>query len=327
MSIPIYDGIFLIIQFFCYVLYILLVICFSVKIHKDKKISCDTTSFVYHFIANSFFDFLQVFDVIVFQKFLHWDILIPFYLSDPWFITLYLPVAYVSISGSVLGLLINVVNRYCALSHISFFKNFWTKSTSLKLIFLQFLLPILAFSYSYPHKAYVVYVPSFNFYVLSLKNNLVALMNNALLMGISMVAAIITTILNIIILRNYKKLVVKKSRKESSKLFSMLFYMIITTLCLFALAFEQLIRLCFVIVGYKEGVYHLTYALFWILPILTMVQPIITLIMSKSLREYFLLFYFKRFLPRKRQIDQTGMARINDTKNQTQIRTLKKITI
>uniref|UniRef100_A0A0K0FCH9 Serpentine receptor class gamma n=1 Tax=Strongyloides venezuelensis TaxID=75913 RepID=A0A0K0FCH9_STRVS len=288
---------------------------------NNKKISCDTTSFVYHFIANAFFDFLQVFDIIVFQKFLHWKVLIPFFLSDPWFITLYLPIAYVSISGSVIGLLITVVNRYCALCHISFFKKFWTKSMSIKLIFLQFLLPILAFSYSYPHRAIVVYVPSFNFYVLSLKNNLVALMNNALLMSISMIAAIITTILNIIILRSYKKLVVKKLGKDSSKFFSMLFYMIVTTLCLFALAFEQLIRLWFVIVGYKEGVYFLTYALFWILPILTMVQPIITLIMSKSLREYFLLFYFKKCLPRKKHVDQTKITRINETKNQTKIQT------
>uniref|UniRef100_A0A0K0FNU9 G_PROTEIN_RECEP_F1_2 domain-containing protein n=1 Tax=Strongyloides venezuelensis TaxID=75913 RepID=A0A0K0FNU9_STRVS len=299
MKIPLVDEIFLIIQIICYILYILLTISFVFKLLREKHCDYDTTTFLYHFIANSIFDILQALAVIIFQKFLHWDILISYYLSSKWLPIIYGPVLYTSILGSVLGSLITVVNRYCALYHVLFFKTFWTKTICLKIIFLQFTIPILLFSFNFYYSSRIIYVQSYKFYVFSVINDLASMMNNVILSIITFICSVISIVLNIVILRKYTEIMKKTPVNERSKRLLMLLYMVVTTLCLLALSIEQFVRLYFGIVNDKEGIYILTFLLYWIIPIFTIIQPVVTLIMSKNLRNYFLSFYFDIFLPKR----------------------------
>ncbi|CEF60963.1 7TM GPCR, serpentine receptor class g (Srg) family and GPCR, rhodopsin-like, 7TM domain-containing protein [Strongyloides ratti] len=225
-----------------------------------------------------------------------------------------------SILGSVLGCLITVINRYCALCHIVFFKQMWTKSLCFKLIFLQILLPILLFSFNLFYDVNVIYVSYFNFYTFTIMNNIASVMNNVILSTITFIATVITIVLNIIILRKYSEIMINTNAKERSKRFLMLIYMGVTTLCLLALSIEQFVRLYFGIVDDKIGIYYLTFVLYWIIPIFTIVQPVITLIMSKQLRKYFLCFYFNPFLPQKYKLKKSFTTK-------TTVSAIKKTTI
>uniref|UniRef100_A0A0N5CIS0 Serpentine receptor class gamma n=1 Tax=Strongyloides papillosus TaxID=174720 RepID=A0A0N5CIS0_STREA len=305
MEIPIIDGIFLIFQIFGYILYIMLAICFVFKIINDSKRECDITSFLYHFIANSIFDIIQPLAIIVFQKSIHWKISIQFFLTSTWIKRVYSPICFISIVGLILGHLISVVNRYYALYHSITFKTFWTKKTCLRIIFLQYFIPIFIFSYSFFYEAKLVYVPSFDIYVFSLTGKEINIANNVIFVGIPVISAIITATLNIIIFRKYNQVIAKGSGKERSKRFLMLSYMVVTTICLIIFATEQLLRLYFSSINKNDGLVLISFTLYWIIPSLTILQPIMTLIMSKNLRDYFLSFYFKRFLGRNKQISST----------------------
>uniref|UniRef100_A0A0K0FNV0 Serpentine receptor class gamma n=1 Tax=Strongyloides venezuelensis TaxID=75913 RepID=A0A0K0FNV0_STRVS len=304
MEIPLADEIFLIIQIMCYVLYILLAISFVFKLLREKHCDLDTGTFLYHFIANSIFDILQSLAVIIFQKFLHWKIFVPYYLSSKWLPLIYGSTIYGSILGSVLGSLITVINRYCALRHVLFFKTFWTKSMCLKIIFLQFMISILAFSFNFFYTSEVIYVKTYNFYVFTVINDLASMMNNVILSIITFICSVISIVLNIVILRKYTQIMKKTPVRERSKRLLMFFYMAVTTICLLSLSVEQFVRLYFGIVNDKEKVYFCTFVFYWIIPIFTIVQPIATLIMSKSLRKYFLSFYFHKCLPKSFQMSK-----------------------
>uniref|UniRef100_A0A0K0FCI1 Serpentine receptor class gamma n=1 Tax=Strongyloides venezuelensis TaxID=75913 RepID=A0A0K0FCI1_STRVS len=167
---------------------------------------------------------------------------------------------------------------------------------------ITYFLPTAIFSYNLFYEAEVAYVTSFDFYTFIITDEWVNLMNSSILLVTSVISAVITFTLNIVTLRKYSKVINKKKGNERSKLFLMFLYMAITTMCLILFAIERLIGLYFRIVKNNEGDYFLTFTLYWILPILTLTQPVTTLIMSKSLRKFFLSFYFKRFLPRNHQI-------------------------
>uniref|UniRef100_A0A0N5BYN9 Serpentine receptor class gamma n=1 Tax=Strongyloides papillosus TaxID=174720 RepID=A0A0N5BYN9_STREA len=280
----------------------MLAICFVFKLINDGKRESDTTSFLYHFVANSVFDIIQCLAIIIFQKFLHWKILVQFFLTSTWIKRAYGPIGYISIIGLILGHLIAVVNRYCALYHCITFKTFWTKKTCLILIFLQYCIPIVILSHNVFYEAKVVYVPFFDIFIFSLTDKWINIVNNVIFVGISVISAIITATLNIVIFRKYNQVVAKGSGKERSKRFLMLSYMAVTTICLIIFAIEQLVRLYFSISKKNDGLIIISFTLFWIIPSLTIMQPIMTLIMSKNLRDYFLSFYFNRCLPIKKQI-------------------------
>uniref|UniRef100_A0A0N5BCI7 G_PROTEIN_RECEP_F1_2 domain-containing protein n=1 Tax=Strongyloides papillosus TaxID=174720 RepID=A0A0N5BCI7_STREA len=305
MEIPLADGISLIIQIMCYILYILLAISFIFKLLREKQRDYDTTTFLYHFIANTFFDILQSLAVIIFQKFLHWKILVPHYLSSKFLPIIYGSTIYGSILGSVLGSLITVVNRYCALYHVVFFKTFWTKTMCLKLIFLQFMLPILLFSFNFFYTSKVVYVPSYDCYIFFVINEVASMMNNVILSIVTFICSVISIVLNVVILRKYTQVMKNAPRNERSKRLLMFLYMAVTTICLLALSIEQFVRLYFGILEDKERIYFFSFVLYWIIPIFTITQPIVTLIMSRSLRRFFLSFYFNILLPEQYRISKS----------------------
>uniref|UniRef100_A0A0N4ZXL4 Serpentine receptor class gamma n=1 Tax=Parastrongyloides trichosuri TaxID=131310 RepID=A0A0N4ZXL4_PARTI len=298
----------------------MLCVCFCVKLYNDKNNDHDTNTFLLHFIANAIFDVIQAIAVLVYQKFLHWRFFISFYLSSTWIKKTYAPILYMSIMGSVLGCTFTVVNRYCALCHIVYFREKWTKKLCFKLITLQFFLPIFCYSFNLLFVTDVIYVEYFDFYTFTITNNMASMTNNVILSTSTFIASVITVVLNIIIIQKYNKIMINTSSREKSKRFLMLLYMVVTSLCLVALFIEQFVRLMFGIYNDKNGIYFLTFVLYWIIPTFTLVQPVITLIMSKHLRYYFYNFYFHRVLPRRFAEDKSIVKK-------TTVTAIKKTTI
>uniref|UniRef100_A0A0N4ZAN4 Serpentine receptor class gamma n=1 Tax=Parastrongyloides trichosuri TaxID=131310 RepID=A0A0N4ZAN4_PARTI len=300
MTIPIYDAIFLGFQCVCYIIYIMLALIFINKMvsGKDRKNEKDFTSFKIHFIINTFYDILQAFAVLIFQKFLHWNIWIEFFKNNLFTHILYAPVLYMSILGSIIGGCIIVINRYCALVHPIFFKQRWNIKVSLTLVGIQVILPIFSFSHNFFYNSKVNYYEILHIHTFDIADKAISQLNNVILSFFSGIVCFITLSLNIILLHRYGKLIEGLNKNEKSKKTYMFFYSLATTLCLFLLFAEQVIRLIFGLTHNDTGIYILTYVLYWIIPTFTCLQPILILTMSKEIRRQFILTYFSFLLPK-----------------------------
>uniref|UniRef100_A0A0K0E2S5 Serpentine receptor class gamma n=1 Tax=Strongyloides stercoralis TaxID=6248 RepID=A0A0K0E2S5_STRER len=322
MSIPIYDAIFLGIQCICYLIYIMLALSFFLKMLENKDKEKDVTTFKIHFIMNSFFDILQAFSVIIFQKFLHWNILVSYFNENKWIKFLYAPILYMSIFGSVIGGCYTVINRYCALVYPIFFRQKWSKNISYALIMLQFILPISCFLQNIFVETIVIHIPEYNTYIFKITSDYVSQLNNLILAIGTGIVCLITLSCNIIIFHRYTKLFHGLNKNERSKKTSIFFYSIGTTLCLFLLFLEQLIRYIFIIKNNKSGIFFLTYVLYWIIPSFTCFQPIIILIISKDIRKKFLKAYFFYILPKRYYENNNNVIPILGTINKKPILTI-----
>uniref|UniRef100_A0A0N5BYP0 7TM_GPCR_Srx domain-containing protein n=1 Tax=Strongyloides papillosus TaxID=174720 RepID=A0A0N5BYP0_STREA len=179
-----------------------------------------------------------------------------------WIKRVYSPICFISLVGLILGHLISVINRYCATYHSITFKTFWTKKLCLRLIFLQYFIPIVIHSYNFFCEPKLVYIPSFDIYVFSFTDKWVSIVNNAILLGTSIISVIVTTILNIAIFCKYNQVISKTSKKEHSKRFLMLSYMAVSTICLVIFATEQLAILYFSSVSRIDGLIFISFTLF-----------------------------------------------------------------
>ncbi|CEF60961.1 7TM GPCR, serpentine receptor class g (Srg) family-containing protein [Strongyloides ratti] len=204
-----------------------------------------------------------------------------------------------SIFGSVIGGCYTVLNRYCALVYPIFFRQKWSKNISYALIILQIILPITCFLQNTFVPTKIIYVPEFQIYTFTIVSDHVSQLNNFILAFGTGTVCLITFSCNIIICYKYTKLFHGLNKNERSKKTSIFFYSIATTLCLFLLFLEQVIRYIFGINKNKNGIYMLTYVLYWILPIFTCLQPIIILVISKDIRKKFLKEYFCCIIPEK----------------------------
>uniref|UniRef100_A0A0N5BDA8 G_PROTEIN_RECEP_F1_2 domain-containing protein n=1 Tax=Strongyloides papillosus TaxID=174720 RepID=A0A0N5BDA8_STREA len=313
MSIPIYDAIFLGIQCFCYIIYIMLALSFFLKMVKNADKDKDITTFKIHFITNSFFDIMQALSVIFFQKFLHWRFWLPYIIENKWISFLYAPVLYISIFGSVIGGCYTVINRYCALVYPISFRQKWSTKVSYFLITLQFILPIICFLQNTFVEAKVIYVEKLDIYTFTIVSEKISQHNNLILSIGTGIVSFITLSCNVIILHRYTKLMQGLNKNEQSKRTSIFFYSLITTLCLFFLFVEQLVRYFFGLKNNKFGIYILTYVLYWIIPIFTCLQPILILVISKKIRKEFLKVYFSCILPEKCYNDNNNVILIIGT--------------
>uniref|UniRef100_A0A0N4ZAN5 Serpentine receptor class gamma n=1 Tax=Parastrongyloides trichosuri TaxID=131310 RepID=A0A0N4ZAN5_PARTI len=310
--IPIPDAIFLVVQCFGYILYIMMSICFLYKLITGNKHDSDTNTFLIHFIANCVIDITQVCTVIFFQKFLHWMFLFEFLTKTESLRYIYAPLIYMAMLASVLGCTFTVINRYCALCYAVDFREKWTNNVSFCLIAFQIIFPIAAFSFNFFNRSTIIYVETFNFYLFTIPSYTVSMVNNIIFATLIFLCTLTTILMNIIIFKKFSKIMENVSEKEKHKKHLMMIYMIITTICMITLFVEQFARFLFIQLKMYDAVYFTAFPLFWILPILTLAQPVTTLIMSKYMRQYFILFYFHNIIPKRVLPDEKEM---NNTKS------------
>uniref|UniRef100_A0A0N4ZXL6 Serpentine receptor class gamma n=1 Tax=Parastrongyloides trichosuri TaxID=131310 RepID=A0A0N4ZXL6_PARTI len=294
--IPTVDFIFLVIQCIGYCLYLLMSICFIFKLFTGDKHDGDSNTFLIHFIANCFFDLMQVAAVILMQKFLHWNLWLEVLLTNNFILLIRIPALYMTLLASVMGTTYTVVNRYCVLVYGSRFRQKWTNNVSYVLITLQLLFPLTVFSFSCINPSTVKYMESFELYFFVSPTPTEAAIVNIVFAVLIFIAIIITVSMNIIIFNKFNRLMENATKKEQKKKYLIMIYMVITTSCLICLFFEHFARIFFLIFDLGDAVNFMTYPLFWIIPISTLVQPITTMIMSKYLRQYFINFYCPKLI-------------------------------
>uniref|UniRef100_A0A0N4ZXL7 Serpentine receptor class gamma n=1 Tax=Parastrongyloides trichosuri TaxID=131310 RepID=A0A0N4ZXL7_PARTI len=250
---------------------------------------------------------IQVGAIIFFQKFPHWRFFLDFIEAHDVFNHMVAPLICMAPFASVLGCTFTVINRYCALCYPLLFKEKWSKNVSCILIVIQIILPVAIFSFNFGNSSKLVYVEVFDSYMFQVLNLKDAIINNIILFCLTFLSTVITVTLNFIIFKKFKKLMANASKKERNKKYLMMFYMIGTTLCLIALCL-------FIITKFRNGAIFTTFLLYWIIPTLTLVQPITTLIMSKYIRESFLRFYFNNFIFKNYLKNRNNVTSINTTK-------------
>uniref|UniRef100_A0A0N5A6C8 G_PROTEIN_RECEP_F1_2 domain-containing protein n=1 Tax=Parastrongyloides trichosuri TaxID=131310 RepID=A0A0N5A6C8_PARTI len=275
-----------------YFLYWILNINSSVQPVMCTTIKDNRSSFEVHFVANFFVDFLVMFCILFFEKFFHWGFFTHFMTTAPILLKLYV-VGYYAILGSVFGNAIMIINRYCALSHPTFYQTKWNDKVCCIIIILQYTIPVILFSYNYAFECRIEYSHKMEFLVFILTSDMANEINNLLISIIVFVIIIISIILNIVTLRKYTQIVKDSTTQEKGKKIAMLIYMFVVSLCVFFLFVHQIMRFIFQIFSYDNGTDALTYCLFWIFSVNVSMQPIMILVLSKNIRSGFLKFYLR----------------------------------
>uniref|UniRef100_A0A0N4ZXL8 Serpentine receptor class gamma n=1 Tax=Parastrongyloides trichosuri TaxID=131310 RepID=A0A0N4ZXL8_PARTI len=199
--------------------------------------------------------------------------------------------------ASVIGCTISVVNRYCAMVYGVKFRKIWTHNVSYIFIACQIIFPLAVFSFNFNYESEIEYSPRFNVNVYSLSTPTLSMINNLIFAILVLICTIMTSVMNLIIYKKVGALVKSNvSKIEKNKKYLVFIYMVTTTVCLMFLFIEQFARFIFIILGLSDPVHFLTLSLFWISPMLSLVQPITTLAMSTYIRQYFLTFYFSRWI-------------------------------
>uniref|UniRef100_A0A0N5BRT8 Serpentine receptor class gamma n=1 Tax=Strongyloides papillosus TaxID=174720 RepID=A0A0N5BRT8_STREA len=299
-KIPLYETLFLIIQFISYAIYVLLAITLIVKMKYTKKNYNGKYSFYIQFIVNLFYDVGQAFVVIVFQKFLKWGIFVDYLIKSSWTHSLYAPSCYILIAGSVIGNFIALANRYCALQYPYFYRNKWDKKFSIILICTQIFLPILMFCHTFNTSTTIIYSTEMQSYTFFILNDKISILNNIILAIIAGTCSTISIFFNCVIIYKYNKIISQiNSKKEKSKLISIVIYVSITNLSLFGLSIQQTLRMIFGIQRDYYMIFTLSHFLFWIVPLSNIFQPYMVLFLSKHLRRKFVSMYFRPCISKK----------------------------
>uniref|UniRef100_A0A0N5A6C9 7TM_GPCR_Srx domain-containing protein n=1 Tax=Parastrongyloides trichosuri TaxID=131310 RepID=A0A0N5A6C9_PARTI len=223
-SLPIYDLIALTIQLLCFLLYILIVIYLVKKLVTSREDFLP--SFDIHFVANFFLDISQCASIAFLKVFNHWGFFTSFFISNH--TTSYLFVfGYIFVLGSLIGNIIMLINRYCALFHPVFYGTKWVGKACYIIIFFQYAFSFGIFSFNFIIGAEVVYLGDSKIFTFALRNNKAAIITNGVIAFSAFIGTILSIIFNIIIGKKYNQIIGGlNSKYEKSKQLTLVINMI-----------------------------------------------------------------------------------------------------
>uniref|UniRef100_A0A0N5A4N1 Serpentine receptor class gamma n=1 Tax=Parastrongyloides trichosuri TaxID=131310 RepID=A0A0N5A4N1_PARTI len=290
IDIPTSEFIFFVIQIICYWIYFMLVIFLIYKLNRHRTTK---SSFEFHFVSNFPIDMFQIFQILVFTKCFRWGLFLNLLVTNKIIHKLY-TLSYPTILGSLFGNTIILINKYCALANPIFYNTKWRGKICYIIVLIQYVSPFLIYIFDIINNPTLGYSPRKKLIIFFFRDKSSEFINNCILASFAGLAGILSIILNIITIKKYNKAIRNSSSKEKSKEITLIINMLITSISVIALSIQQTTRLTFTLLGFKDGLYMLPSYLYWILNVNVAIKPFVVLVLSKSIRQGFLRFYFGR---------------------------------
>uniref|UniRef100_A0A0N4ZGL4 Serpentine receptor class gamma n=1 Tax=Parastrongyloides trichosuri TaxID=131310 RepID=A0A0N4ZGL4_PARTI len=277
-------SIYIILQIFCFSIYILLAVYLLVK--RSNKSDIFNKSFVTHFSFNCITDIITALVVFIYRVLPACFSHLFYFEKNEWIKMLFAALLYQSTSLTLVGTSIASLNRYIAISFpLEYVKN-WTYKVSICIIIFEVLSVYILYGYSMSGGGEYAYFNKTSSYIFKFSSPSQQFVGNIIYTTICLITTLITSISGIFLVIKLKRMEKQQSTyvKHTVKSWYLLIYIILSSGILLSITIQQIILIYTTIKDHNIEVLYNKILLSDLVPITSSLHPLLLIGVSRVLQ-------------------------------------------